>query len=73
MSVKAKDALFSRWLLDPKFRTLLDNTPEVALAGYELTVQERETLLNTLSRPRRYRARHNATRICFPTSTYFKN
>lgn len=75
MCIKAKDAVFNRWLLDSEFRNLLDNTPEVALTGYDLTRQEREILIETLSRPKRYarrtgQARENSDRT-FPT--YFEN
>ncbi len=73
MSIKAKDAVFSRWLLDSKFRTLLDNTPEIALAGYDLTIQEQETLLKVLRRPNRYQARKACGRTFPPTFVYFKN
>ncbi len=50
MSVKAMDEVYSRWLLDSRFRNLLDDRPEFALAGYDLTDKEREKLSAMLQR-----------------------
>ena len=50
MSVKVMDAVYSRWLLSSEFRTLMNEDPDAALAGYDLTVDERLRMARVLSR-----------------------
>ena len=50
MSVKAMDLVYSRWLLNSEFRRLMDEDPDAALAGYDLTVDERLRMARVLSR-----------------------
>ena len=59
MSVKAMDLVYSRWLLNSEFRRLMDEDPDAALAGYDLTVDERLRMARVLSR--RIRCAKNQT------------
>ena len=52
MSVKAMDKVFSRWLLDGEFRARMNDDPDNALIGFDLTDEERTRLANVLSRKR---------------------
>jgi len=52
MSVKAMDQVFNRWFLNADFRAQMNENPEVALAGYDLTDTERQKLSH-LSRKHR--------------------
>jgi hypothetical protein len=45
MSVEALGRIIERASTDAAFRAQLSSTPEVALAGYELTADERAALL----------------------------
>lgn len=68
MSVKAMDLVYSRWLLNSEFRALMDEDPDSALAGYDLTFDERLRMARVLSRRVR-RAKNNKVppltkRIC---------
>lgn len=58
MSVKAMDLVYSRWLLNSEFRALMDEDPDSALAGYDLTFDERLRMARVLSRRVR-RAKNN--------------
>jgi hypothetical protein len=44
------DLVYSRWLLNSEFRALMDEDPDKALAGYDLTVDERLRMARVLSR-----------------------
>ena len=52
------DLVYSRWLLNSEFRALMDEDPDAALAGYDLTVDERLRMARVLSRRVR-RAKNN--------------
>ena len=52
MSVKAMDQVFSRWFLDGDFRAKMNQNPELALAGYDLSEVEQQKL-SSLSRKHR--------------------
>lgn len=66
MSIKVMDEVLSRIILDKAFRELLRDDPERALAGYDLTLEERAALARlrkqqpaTKKRPSdRVKARH---------------
>ncbi len=56
MSVKTMDRIFSRWFLDGEFRAQMNENPELALAGYDLTDTEKEKV-SRLSRTVRSQAK----------------
>ena len=50
MSTTEMDKILSRWFLDGQFREQLRDDPSQALAGYELTSEQRERFLKLKKR-----------------------
>lgn len=56
MAIKPIDQVFNRWLLDREFRARMNENPEQALAGYNLSDTDRQKL-SRLSRKVRRQAK----------------
>ena len=64
MSTKVMDEILSRWFRDGQFREQLRHNPEQALAGYDLTREQRVRLFKL-----KKRVRHNKDKQAdFPCS-----
>ena len=61
MSVQAMDLVYSRWLLNSEFRKLMDEDPNAALTGYDLTVDA-----SPMSRPILERFGFQMIAVSFP-------
>ena len=50
MSRQVVEQIVGRMVTDPEFRNLLFSDPDQALAGYDLTMDERQAILSTESK-----------------------
>lgn len=53
MSAKIIDQVFSRWFCDAEFRMMMNETPELALADYNLSETEQQKLAHLSRKLRR--------------------
>ncbi|GAB4455728.1 MAG: hypothetical protein Kow0031_37280 [Anaerolineae bacterium] len=64
MALKPIDQVFNRWLLDREFRDRMNENPEQALAGYDLSDTDRQKLSRLSRKVRRQaKAKQAVTKI----------